>query len=75
MQIRVFKPEISVYTHLTLYNQTSNGIVVYRATFENVPYTQGDRIPPTITLSAEEAQQLMDGLYDCGYRPSRQDIK
>ncbi len=31
---------------------------------------QGERIDPTGQLSYEEAQELMDGLWQCGIRPT-----
>jgi len=34
------------------------------------PENMGQRIEPTARLTEEQAQQLMDGLWDCGIRPT-----
>lgn len=53
-----------------VYNKTINGIAVARSlVMETLPegYRQAN---PTFNLGQAEAQELMDGLWQCGFRPS-----
>lgn len=45
-------------------------VVVQTGTLTMVPATDGAFIPPTVRLETDEAQQLMDALWDCGLRPT-----
>lgn len=55
---------------LTLYTEAHPGEFALAEALVFTPYKVGSRIPPTTTLDHTSAQKLMDGLWDCGIRPS-----
>ena len=38
--------------------------------YASVPYTPGEMVEPTLVFKFEEAQQLMQELWDAGFRPN-----
>ncbi len=67
--------DIRILAHKGIWSNNVNLLVCSDAThvaqkivFEEVKL--GEEVPPTLTLNPTAAQELMDGLWRCGFRPS-----